>query len=432
MANYHRGPEVIEVKLGTSTVRDVKAATTYLVGAAPVHLVHSTPEARANYIEKDIIIRTKEDAVAAFGEFDAGGGAYSINTTLHAMFNKDRGKGIGTIIVRNVFNPATHLVSGQPNPTALTATDIIGELGASGQPKGLEGAYYTYSQFGYFPRRIIAPGFSTLLGVRQKMLAVANRVKGHAITDLPPGLTKQQIVAKRGVGQDYAAGDDRLVYCAPHVFALDAVTGGQSLQPLSAHFAGVWNEVVNREENDDDGGPSASPSNRAMADVSNPEIPLLFAPGDYSSDTNFLNEAGIVTVNNGVFGTGTVTWGNEASSQGTAAAGYHRKLHVRAMYDVLHEAIQFYLMQHVDRRGTPQRIDYIEETIQRYINLKERDGWLYGGVFRFNRAKNTPEEILEGRFWYRLDGAPIGVMERLSVESYIDLGLVRAALGLAN
>jgi len=433
MANYHHGPEVVERFEGGNAVRDVKAATMYLVGTAPIQTVHATPQARAGYIETDIVIRRKEDAVAAFGEFSEGAG-YSIPSALHSIFNKDRGRGVGTIIVRNVFDPDVHKEGAVPDPTKVTPVEIVGELTAAGKPKGLEAAMYTYGKFGYFPRRIITPGFSTTLSVRQKMLTVANKVRAHAITDLPPGLTKQGIVAKRGVSQDYQLGDDRLVYCAPHVMALDAVTADQSLQPLSQHFAGVWNEVVNREEGDDDGGPSASPSNRSMPDVSGLEIPLAFYPGDVSSDTNFLNEAGIVCANMGEFGAGIKTWGAHASSMGATSASQVTKwLHVRAMYDILHESILWYLMPYIDKRGTPQRVDYIEDQIQRYVNTKERDGWLYGARFAFDRAKNTPEEILgEGRFWYRLDGAPMAIMHRITVESYIDLNLVRSALGLGG
>lgn len=433
MANYHHGPEVIEHFEAGNVVRDVKAATMYLIGTAPVHAVHADPVERAKYIEQDIVVRTKDDAVAAFGPFSESAG-YTIPSALHSIFNKDRGFGVGTIIVRNVFDPDVHKTAGVPDPTLVGPTEIIGELAAADTPKGLEAVYYTYQEFGYFPRRIIAPGFTTSLAVRQKMLTVANKVHGHAIADLPMGLTKQALVQQRGVGQPYQLGDDRLVYCAPRVWALDAVTGDQSLQPLSQHFGGIWNEVVNRDDGDNDGGPAASPSNRAMVDVSGTEIPIAFYPSDYSSDTNFLNEAGIATVNAGVYGSAPVTWGAHASSQGgSASTEVTRWLHVRAMYDVFHEAILFSLLPYIDRRGTPQRIEYIEDLIQQYVNRKERDGWLYGGRFRFNREKNTPEEILgEGRFWYRLDGAPIGIMHRITVEDYIDFNIVRSALGLGG
>ena len=433
MAEYHHGPEVIEHFEAGRVVRDIKAATLYLVGTAPVHLVHADAQVRAGYIESDIVIRTQEDAVAAFGPFNAAG-AYTIPRALFSIFKKDRGRGVGTLIVRNVFDPATHKVDNAPNPAAVVAADIIGGLTAQGVPKGLEAAKYAYGKFGYFPRRIIAPGYSTTLSVRQAMLAVANKIRAHAICSMPVGTSKQGLVQLRGVAQPYQLGDDRLVYCAPHVWALDPVTANQSLQPYCQHFAGVWNEVVNREENDDDGGPAASPSNRKMPDVSSIELPLQFYPGDYSSDTNFLNEAGIATANMGQFGSGVVTWGAHASSWGASESPLPTAwLHIRSMYDILHESIQWHLMPYIDRRGTPQRVEYIEDQIQQYINRKERDGWLYGGRFQFDRAKNTPEEILgQGRFYYRLDAAPVGIMHRITVESYIDIGLIRTALALGG
>lgn len=434
MAEFHHGPEVVENFEAGRSVNDVKAATLYLVGCAPIQTVHATAEKRAGYINTDIVVRTKEDAVAAFGPFSGGASMYTIPRALHAIFNKDRGRGVGTIIVRNVFDPDVHAADGAPDPLLVSATDIIGGLDEAGRPKGLEAARFTYGKFGYLPRRIIAPHYSQILGVRQKMLAMANKVHAHAIVDLPYGLSKLDIVAQRGVDQPFQAGDDRLVMCAPHVKALDPVTGAQTPQPLSQHFAGVWNEVVNREEGDDDGGPAASPSNRAMPDVSGLTIPLAYYPGDVSSDTNLLNEAGIVTANMGQYGAGALTWGALASSQGaTSATQVTKWLHVRAMYDVLHEAILFALMPYVDRRGTPTRIEYVEDVIQRYVNRKERDGWLYGGRFAFDRMKNTADEILgQGRFWYRLDGAPMGIMHRITVEDYIDLSLVRSALGLGE
>lgn len=430
MATNKHGPEVVERFENGRTVRDVRAAVTYLTGTAPVHVVHANAETRAKYINTDIIIRTKEDAVAAFGAFASGAG-YTIPQALFAAFNKDRGKGIGTYIVRNVFDPETHKVNNAPDPAAVTAADIIGGMHVDGKPYGLEAAAYTYSKFGYFPRRIIAPGFSPVLSVRQKMLAMANILHGHAIADLPLGLTMQQAVEARGVNGAFQLGDPRMVYCWPAVKALDAATSTQTLQPYSQHLAAVWNEVVAREEGDDDGGPSASPSNRAMIDVSALEVDLKFLPGRMD-DADDLLDAGIVTANMGQYGAGIVSWGPFASSR-PASTDVTNWLHIRAMYDVLHEAIIHYLLPFTDRRGLPQRVDMIEEQVQKYLNIKERDGWIYGARFRFNRQKNTPEEILGvGRFWYRIDGAPIGIMHRITVENYIDMNLVKSALGLAG
>jgi uncharacterized protein len=420
MTNYHHGPEVVESGEGSSSVRDIKAATLFLVGTAPVNFARATLTT-----EQDIIIRSKDDAVKAFGAFKDGSG-FTIPQALFSIFNKDRGSGVGTIIVRNVFDPAKHAT-----PADVTPADIEGFLDTDGHPKGLEAACYTYGKMGYFPRLIIAPGFSTDVGVRTKMLLVARKIHAHAITDMPPSISKQAAIELRGVGQDYQTGDDRLVCCYPRVKALDCVTGEPSLQPYSTHYAGVWLEVKQREENDSDGGPASSPSNRAMPDVTGLETPLAYYPGDHSSDTNMLNEAGIVTVNMGMYGGGYQTWGAHASSFNTSSEAY-KWLHVRSMYDILHESILFFLQEYIDKRGSLTRVEGIESKIQKYINRKERDNWLYGGQFSFNKSKNTPEEILnEGRFYYKLTSSPIAIMHRITVESFIDLKFIQQALGLS-
>lgn len=432
MADEFYGVEIIERFEAGRTVRDVRSAVTYLVGTAPIHLKYLTPQARAPFINTDIIIRRPEDYVAAFGPLDAAPG-YSLPRDVQAFIGKDRGVGFGTLIVRNVFDPDVHKTGAVPDPSLVSAADIVGGLDASGKPKGLEAAKYTYGQFGFFPRRIAAGHYSRLAAVRTQMLAMANKVRAHAIADMPIGITVQQALAQRGVGQPYQLGDDRLVYCWPEVMAYDPVTKGHSLQPLSSHFAGIWNELVAQPDSaDDDGGVSASPSNRKMPDVTGLELPMYSNPNDPAADIQLLRAAGIVTADMGQWGKGIVTFGNHASSHAPTNSAITRKLHIRTMYDALHEAIQFFLMQYSDRKGTVQRIDVIEDQVQRYLNQKERDGWIYGAQFRFDRAKNTAEEIINDRFYYRIDGAPIGVMERITVEDYVDLSIIRSALGLTN
>lgn len=71
------GPEVVDQPLGATIVRDVKAATAYIVGTAPIHLVHEDEEDWPDFVEKDIIIRSAAEAVAAFGPVTAG---YTIPT----------------------------------------------------------------------------------------------------------------------------------------------------------------------------------------------------------------------------------------------------------------------------------------------------------------------------------------------------------------
>jgi len=422
---YHHGPEVIENFTGTSSVTDVKAAITYLQGTAPIHQLYDTPAKRAAYINKPVVVRTLADA-AQFGNAATAGG-YSIPEALAAMFNKDTdGKGVGTIVVNNIFDPDVHKnVAGAPDPTQVSPVDMVGSTDASGNATGFNVAYACYPRFGFFPRKIIAPRFTTLQGVREKMLVVANDVRGHAIYDMPPGMTKQQAIEARGVGGDYNTGSNRAVICFPQVNALDPVTGGNSLQPYSQHFTGVWNRLCSQI------GPHRSPSNQAMPDVAGTETDIFFLPQSYNSDTDLLNGAGIVTAMT-YYGSGIKTYGAHSAAMPTVV-DQMTWLHGRATADVLEDAILFYTLPYIDDFASPQVVDMVEENVRAYLATKGvgGDGWLYGSSFAFDRQRNTARQIAnEGRVFYKLSFAVMGILHRITIDSSIDLNFVNTALGL--
>ncbi|MDE2577952.1 MAG: phage tail sheath family protein [Hyphomicrobiales bacterium] len=424
--NYHHGPEIVESFVGSQSVVDVKAATCFLEGTAPIQNLYDTPEKRAAFINQPIIIRTPADAVAAFGPASVAAG-YSIPEALQAFFNKDQaGKGVGTIVVNNVFDPDRHInAQGKPDPTQVTAADLVGDYDAAGRPTGMNVAYSCFNKFGFFPRRIIAPRFTGLLGLRQKMLTVANDVKGHAIYDLPPGMKKQDALTARGVGGDFNVASERAVLCYPQVLALDPVTGGQSLQPYSQHFAGVWNTAVSQI------GPNRSPSNLSMPDVSGTETDIFFMPGSYASDTDMLNEVGIATTMT-YYGAGINTWGASSAAWPTVK-NQTAWLHGRAVCDVIEDAILFYAMPYIDQMASPSIVDMVEERVRAYLHTKEPggDSWLYGSNFTFDRTRNTAEQIAnEGRVYYSYSFAIMGIMHRITIEASIDLTFVSTALGL--
>lgn len=423
--NYHHGPELIESSGAGYTVSDVKAAVLYLQGTAPIHLVHTTAPARAPYINQPIVIRTPEQAVAAFGPDNLAAAGYSIPQALSAIFAKDRDrKGVGTIVVNNVFDPDVHKTGATPDVTLVSATDMVGGLDAGGRPLGFNVAYACYNRFGFFPRRMIAPRFCGLAGVRAKMEVVANNVRGHAIIDLPVGITVQQAIETRGPTGGYNTASNRVALCYPQVKALDAATGDLSLQPFSQHFAGVWNRSVSQL------GPHESPSNVEMSDVKGTETDIMFMPGAYNTDTNLLNEAGIVTTMT-YYGTGLHTWGASSAAWPTLKdeASW---LHGRAVMDVVDDAVLFYMMPYIDRLATLKTFEPIEERVNAWLATKVRDSWLYGSSFAFDRQKTTSDEIVnQGRVHWKLVREPVGIMHRATVESYTDINFVKSALALA-
>lgn len=416
-ATFHHGPEVIEHKDGVTVVRDVKSAVTYVNGTAPIQDVHATALAREDYINKRVIIRSRAEGAAAFGVHKAG---YTIPAALDAIF--DQGDG-GTIIVNNVFDPDVHKEGANPDPSKVTTVDINGTISAAGLASGFSGAYECYNNFGYFPKLIIAPGYSPAATVRAEMDVVASRLHALAIADLPLGLTKQQAVAARGVTGTANTSSARTVLTYPHVVIEDTTGAAETrLDPLSSRLAGV---IIATDLNE---GWQNSPSNREIKGVVDLEVPINFYPSDYQNDTNFLNEAGIVTAMRS-FATGIRVFGNRSAAFPTSSH-VENFIHARRILDMIHEAIIFYTMNYVDRLGSPMTVEAAEEGVNAYLRSKT-DVAIYGGTFRFDRQKNTAEQIADGKFYYRLECHPISVMERITIDSYVDTKFISNALSLA-
>lgn len=420
---YHHGPEIIERDDGNGIVREVKSAVTMIVGTAPIHLVHDTEAKRGAYINKRVVIRSQADAAAAFGPQTAG---YNLPEAIAAIFNKvEKGRGGGTIIAVNVFDPDTHKDEDDaPDPTKIVASNIIGTVDAGGNASGFQLAYGAFNELGYFPKILLTPRYSGLTGVRSAMETVAGRVHAVHLTDLPLGLTVQQAVASRGTSGDANTASERALLLYPHLKAYDPVIDDAALQPYSQHLAGVM------VASDLAHGYHESPSNREMTDILGLERNISFHPGDYQSETNDLNAAGIITAMN-YFGSGFRTWGNRSAAFPTATTA-RNFIHVRRTLDQIHESALYYLMSRTDRGSTPANLEFVEEDINAFLRKKEGDGALYSGSrFRFNRTKTTSRDVTDGRLYYRLDCMPVGVMERLTVESYLDTSIAANALGLA-
>lgn len=413
--NFHHGPEVVEHKDGVTIVRDVRSAVTYLVGTAPIHLVHDAPE-RAAFINKRVLVRTPAEAAEFFGPQTEG---FTIPNALDAIF--DQGAG-GVIIVNNVFDPDVHEDDGDPDPGAVVTADITGAI-TGDDATGLKGAYECYNRFGYFPKIILAPGFSPTAAVRVEMDVVAHKLNAMSIADLPAGLTKQQAVEARGAEGAANTSSPRTILTYPHVVVEDKVNDDVMLDPLSSRIAGLMIATDLTQ------GYHHSFSNREMRGVLDLEVPINFYPTDTQNDTNLLNEAGIVTAMRS-FATGFRSFGNRSAAFPTSSH-VENFIHARRILDMTHDAIVFFLMNYVDRIGTPRNVEAAEEGVNAYLRSKIGDGVFYGATFRFDREQNTPEQIADGRFHYRLDCHPVSVMERITLHSYVDTKFIADALALA-
>lgn len=413
------GPEINHSDLGTATVAPRPAAIALVVGTAPIGEVHDTAAKRANYLNTSVVVKSREEAAAAFGPQRAG---FTIPAALDAIFDQANSNGIGEIEVVNTFDPDTHT-----SVADVTNLDVIGTFDAAGKPSGLKCAYASYQRLGRFPKIMLTPGFSGMTGVRAELETIANRIRARAILDAPIGAQVQGVVEARGpTGSfDWNYSNRRLVNVWPWMKVVDLETGDERLDPYSSRFAGVWLRTIM------DHGYHHSPSNRPIYGIEDTETPVLYIPGDKQSDVQTLRKVGVVTTEE--------RFGHGPHTSGTRSSAYpndndmRSMLHAQFIEDMLDEELIHFLDGFKDRNGTAARLEMIEERVNANLALKSTgdDPILYGAEFRFDRQLTTKETVAQGQYSWQRRYAPVGAMERITVNSSVDLDLIGNPLGLA-
>ncbi len=468
-ANFLHGVETIEILKGPRPIRQVKTAVVGLVGTAPTGPVN-TPA----------IVLSERDA-AAFGDVTMAAG-FTIPQALDAIFDQ----GAGTVIVINALDPSVHktAVTGESvtlssvtgkarlahpyvsavtvkagtttyeagtdytldaergeiarlpsggiaagatlsvdyayiDPTLVTATDIIGTVTAGGARTGIKALDDTYNRFGFNAKILIAPVYCTLTSVSTELIAMAHKLRAMAIIDAPVGVTVQQAVEGRGPSGtiNFNTSSERAILCYPHLKVFDPATNSERLEPMSQRLAGVICRT------DFEHGYWWSPSNKEIMGIVGTERPITARVNDPQSEANLLNENGIVTLFNS-FGTGLRTWGNRSAAW-PSVTHPSNFINVRRTADVLHESVEYSMLQFIDHPVDDGLIDAIKESVNSFIRTLMARGALIDGSCTYDPAKNPPTEIALGHLTFDIAFMPPTPAERISFESFIDINLLR-------
>jgi phage tail sheath protein FI len=476
-ANFLHGVETIEVERGARPIRGVKTAVIGLVGTAPIY---ERPSADQK-INEPVLVLSDRDAAKYFGSSASG---YTIPQALDAIF--DQGSGI--VIAINVFDPATHRtdLAAQPHtfgaddkatlahpgvggvvvknvggattyvlnddytvnlitgvitrvgtgliaaggsievdysyadPAKVIAADIIGEVDAlTGDRTGMQAWKDAYNLFGFFPKILIAPAYCTQDSVVAETIVLAGALRAIALIDAPIGTTFAQALAGRGpegaINFNYSS--DRLVPCFPHLKRYDAATDAEVLEPFSQRLAGVI------AAKDNERGYWWSPSNTEIKGITGVEAKLTAMINDPACEVNLLNEAGILTVFNS-YGTGIRTWGNRSAAWPSLT---HPKnfINIRRTADVLHESVEYSMLQFIDFPINDALIDAITESVDAFIRTLIGRGAVLDGKCTYDPAKNPPTEIALGHLLFDVAFMPPTPAERITFESFIDIELLK-------
>lgn len=417
-ANYLHGVETIEILKGPIPVREVKSAVVFLVGTAPVHLTKpegaSEDDWYAETVNNPLLILNRETGAKYFGEPTSG---YTIPYALDAIFDH----GGTTILAVNVFDPRIHKVDNQPNPQAVTASDIIGTVNSTtGEKTGLKLITEFYSRFGFTAKLILVPVYSSLSAVSAEMIALCETNRALALIDAPAGMTVQQVINARGTGGQLNTSAYRAVICYPHLKIWDTATNSERIEPLSQRLAGV----IAKTDHED--GYWWSPSNREILGIIGMERALTASINDPLCETNILNENGIVTVFNS-FGTGYRVWGNRSAAWPTKTDPKNF-ISVRRTADIVAESIEYSTMQWLDKPITVV-VDGVLSMVNAFIRTLIGRGALVDGKCYFLKDKNPPDQLALGHLTFTYEIMPPTPAERITFEQVINIELLKKLTG---
>lgn len=404
-ASYLHGVETIEIEKGARTIRTVKTAVVGLVGTAPIQDV----EDEYKTINEPVLISSDVDAVKYFGTAKDG---FTIPQALNAIFDQ----GAGVVLVVNVFNPDKH-----ESVADVTKADIIGGVDSvTGKRTGLQTFKDCYSLFGYFPKTIIAPVYCEDTAVVSEMQVICDKIRAIGIVDAPVGTTVQDAIKGRGPQGtiNFNTSSDRIVLCYPHLKVYDSASDSNVLEPYSQRLAGVM------AAKDVDKGYHWSPSNTEIKGIIGVEKQLTSMINDPTSEVNTLNEAGIVTVFNS-YGTGFKTWGNRSAAYPTST-NVTNFINIRRTADILHESVEYSMLQFIDYPIDNGLIESITETVNSFIRTLIGRGALIDGKCTYNVDKNPVTEIANGHILFDVEFMPPVPAERITFESFIDIELLKS------
>ncbi|HFC98260.1 MAG TPA: phage tail sheath protein [Thermosulfurimonas dismutans] len=372
---FTHGVYTQELDTKVYAVREVDSALPFVVGVAPVH---NLPSGTPQPINEPKLIFNFTEFVKTFGapkdaEDPSVFGLYEFARVYFTLY------GMSPAVFVNVFDPANHTdASGNPDPTAVTAADVIGGVDATnGTRTGLELIEEVFPRFGKIVGLVLAPGFSHNTTVANALIAKAESInqnfKAMAYIDVPDtAKTPTDAVAfKQNFGSSHA------------VFFWPRAMEGDRAVPLSIHAAGLTAKV----DRGNGGVPYESPSNKELR-VTGPEKILTL------QEANYLNEQGLVTMHRMM--TGWKLWGNRTAAFPGVTDIKDSFIPCRRMANWIENNLIVNTWQKVDDPMNKRLIESVVDTTNIWLNGLAGRGMLLGARVAFLPEENPETDLANG------------------------------------
>lgn len=315
------------------------------------------------------------------------------------------------------------------DPSLVDYADIVGTTDVGGVRSGMQAFLDCFQAFGFFPKRLVCPVYSSLSSVSTAMIVMAERIRARAYIDAPIGITPQQAITGRGPAGsiNFNTSNKRAKLHYPHVMVPSKSPwdngssiwdGAERLEPLSMHAAGVGNAV------DIEQGYWWPSSNHEIQGITGLERKITAMVNDANSEANLLNEVGITTVFN-MFGTGLKLWGNRTAAWPSDTAPENFEC-VLAVGDIIDESIEYWTLQFIDQPINNAWIDTVCESVNQFMRKLVGDGAILDGKCWYDPGDNPTTELANGHVVLRRDFLPPFPAERVTYKVRLNIDYLKS------
>jgi phage tail sheath protein FI len=385
--SFLHGVETLSLQSGTTPINNKSTAVIGLIG---------TSEAGSPSIVNKLKLCLSDVDDAQFGTTG------SIPAALAAI----RLQGPATVLVVSL-GPSVS------SPAYPVASDFVGTY-ANGVRTGLKLFDEAMSTFGFRPKIIIAPEYSSLTGMLAALQTVATAHRGCCYIDSAAGQSVNAAITARSAQGIWVTADPRTKLLFGGV---KNIAG--TVKPSSAYLAGLRARV------DNELGFWFSSSNNEIKGIIGLETPISFAINDLTSEANTLNAAGIVAL---VTLGGYKEWGNRNAAYPTLSTVSSFEA-VQRLDDITSEAIELAMAPYLDKPINQALIDFILNSVNGYFNeLIAKGALIEGSKCYFLESKNSETEIAAGHLTFTkkfIGGIP---GERFTFENYLDTAILQNLL----
>src|SRR5216683_3628191 len=321
------------------------------------------------------------------------------------------------------------------DPSKMQDSDVVGSVSGT-MYTGIQALRTTYGTMGFFPKILIAPGYSQDAAAASALVSTAFTIRAIALIDSPPSISPATAIANRGVaGNVFDTSSDRAVLCYPQekFFDLGLIPTGVTINSAGTPVQNAANVTAVGPYSQWVAGTIAakdlqqgywwSPSNTQMTGPLGPDVTLYASVLDAASDVNNLNAQGILTVFN-AFGTGLRVWGNRSAAYPTTTTP-NNFISVRRTMDVIEESVELAMLQFIDQPISNALIDAILASVNAFIRSLIQRGALAAGAAIFDPAENPTARIAAGQLTFDIYVMPPPPPERITFKAFIDVTLLQ-------